>query len=147
MSKETLDKTIDQEHLARDVRQFARQTDWMLPARLLAAKAAKSRGSNIEDSLVDLADGQGILLVTDHEHAPVVVMSIDHYESMLQMKSYYSMLIERFEDSEIAEGINEFEASYKRITSPASRRAVDALFEATEEDLRKAYKPGGTETR
>ena len=45
----------------------------------------------------------------------------------------------RKSDTEFSEDYDE--EHFRRITSPESRRAADALFRATDEDLRRSYKP------
>ena len=47
----------------------------------------------------------------------------------------------------VAEGASDYAAQVERVKSPQNRKAVETLFSATPDDLRKAYKPGGTETR
>lgn len=76
-----------------------------------------------------------------------VVMSIEHYEEVVRMKVLYAELIEQLKVKEIAEETDEYEALYRRITSPQSREAADGLFVATSDSLRKTYQPGGTEAR
>ncbi len=76
-----------------------------------------------------------------------VVMSVDHYEEVIRMKALCAELIEQVKEKEIAEETDEYEALYRRITSPQSRKAADELFTATADSLRKTYQPGGTESR
>ena len=79
------------------------------------------------------------------ERGKTVVMSANHYEKILLLRSLCEKLVKQLR---IDNEIREYEAAlYKRITSPESLRAADALFRATAEDLRRAYKHGKTGTR
>ena len=51
------------------------------------------------------------------------------------------------EDAFAERETDEHEALIRHIRSPESRRAADALFAATPEELSEAYRPGATETR
>lgn len=50
----------------------------------------------------------------------------------------------KYDDMPLKEAI---ELLYQQVTSPASRSAADALFEATSEQLKQSYRPGATETK
>ena len=132
----------------RQGRQLVRKLAWLLPADSLAGKGSKEFGRSIETTLTDVTNrGSGILRLQLRRRDAAVVMSIDHYEEVLRMKSLCEKLIERVTENEVANEANEYEASYRRITSPESLRAADALFAATDEDLRRTYRPGKTETK
>ena len=124
-------------------RQLVRKLAWLLPAGSLAGKGSKEFGRSIETTLTDVTKrGSGILRLQLRRRDAAVVMSIDHYEEILRMKSICEELVEQAAESRVADEIDEYEASYRRITSPESLRAADALFTATAEDFRRAYKAG-----
>jgi hypothetical protein len=62
------------------------------------------------------------------------------------MKALCAELVDQVKEKEIARATDKYEALYERITAPESRRAADALFAVTSEELRQTYTPGKTET-
>lgn len=74
-----------------------------------------------------------------------MVMSLKQYDELLEMKQLCEQLLEEQTEKVIEQGANDFDALYERFTSSDSSHAVDSLFEASAEQLREAYRPGGTE--
>lgn len=132
--------------LVAQARQLMRDLGWLAPTETLSSKGGKDFGRQIEASLTELAQGEGILRLQLRKRDAAVVISVRQYEEMLRMKSMYAALVDRVKEKEIAREADDYEALYKRITSPQSRRAADALFSAGTGDLRAGYRPGDTES-
>lgn len=116
------------------------------PLAQLATSPSSKFGRNIEQQLLSLTKDDQILALQLRKRNSAVVMSMEHYESI--QKTLDSL--RRLADLEAARLIEqtgeEYDNLYSRLTSAQSRRAADALFDASAEDLRDSYRPGGTET-
>jgi PHD/YefM family antitoxin component YafN of YafNO toxin-antitoxin module len=133
--------------LVQHAKSLILKLNWLSPTSSLISKGGRDFGRQIEASIKEITQKQGIMRIQLRKRDAAVVMSVDHYEEMLSMKKLYSELIERVKEKEIAHEADEFEALYRRIASPESRASADALFSASTEDLNKAYQPGKTETQ
>ena len=131
--------------LVRHAKRLIQSLSWLSTTSTLASKGGKDFGRRIEASLTEIAQGSGIMRLQLRNRDAAVVMSVSHYEEMLRMKSLYVELIDRVKETKIAEEANEYEALYRRITSPESRRAADDLFSASADSLRSTFQPGKTE--
>ncbi|MBK6740516.1 MAG: hypothetical protein IPG64_23090 [Haliea sp.] len=131
--------------LVRHAKRLIQSLSWLSTTSTLASKGGKDFGRRIEASLTEIAQGSGIMRLQLRNRDAAVVMSVSHYEEMLRMKSLYVELIDRVKETEIAEEADEYEALYRRITSPESRRAADDLFSASADSLRSTFQPGKTE--
>lgn len=130
--------------LIRHAKRLIQNLGWLSTTSTLASKGGKDFGRRIEASLTEITQGSGIMRLQLRNRDAAVVMSVGHYEEMLRMKSLYIALIERVKETEIAEEADEYEALYRRITSPESRQAADGLFSATSDSLRSTFQPGKT---
>jgi|TARA_R110000868_G_scaffold130701_6_gene340523 hypothetical protein len=119
---------------------------WLTPAATLSSKGGRDFGRQIEASLAQISEGEGVLRLQIRKRDAAVVVSVDHYEEMVRMKALCAELVDQVKEKEIARATDKYEALYERITAPASRRAADALFAVTGEELRQTYAPGKTET-
>jgi hypothetical protein len=137
----------DRKGLVRHAKRLIKNLGWLSPTASLVSKGGKDFGRRIEASLTEITQGRGVMRLQLRKRDAAVVMSVEHYEEVVRMKVLYAELIEQVKVKEIEEETDEFEALYRRITSPQSRKAADGLFVATSDSLRKTYKPGGTETR
>lgn len=126
-------------------RRLLQSLSWLAPAAMLNSKGGRDFGRQIEDSIAEINEGKGVLRLQIRRRDAAVVVSVDHYEEMVRMKALCAELVDRVKEKEIAGAANKYEALYQRITSPNSRRAADALFSVTGEELRESYKPGKTE--
>lgn len=126
-------------------RRLLQSLSWLAPAAMLKSKGGRDFGRQIEDSIAEINEGKGVLRLQIRRRDAAVVVSVDHYEEMVRMKALCAELVDRVKEKEIAGAANKYEALYQRITSPNSRRAADALFSVTGEELRESYKPGKTE--
>lgn len=131
--------------LVRHAIRLIQSLSWLSTTSTLASKGGKDFGRRIEASLTEIAQGSGIMRLQLRNRDAAVVMSVSHYEEMLRMKSLYVELIDRVKETEIAEEADEYEALYRRIASPESRRAADDLFSASADSLRSTFQPGKTE--
>ncbi|MBK6510967.1 MAG: hypothetical protein IPG06_17015 [Haliea sp.] len=131
--------------LVRHAKRLIQSLSWLSTTSTLASKGGKDFGRRIEASLTEIAQGSGIMRLQLRNRDAAVVMSVSHYEEMLRMKSLCVELIDRVKETEIAEEADEYEALYRRITSPESRRAADDLFSASADSLRSTFQPGKTE--
>tara|TARA_B100001540_G_scaffold123830_1_gene110389 strand:+ start:1689 stop:2141 length:453 start_codon:yes stop_codon:yes gene_type:complete len=128
-------------------RQLMRNLSWLTPAAGLSSKGGRDFGRQIEASLAEISEGEGVMRLQIRKRDAAVVVSVDHYEEMVRMKELCAELVDRVKEREIARAADKYEALYQRITAPASRQAADALFSVTGEELRQTYKPGKTETQ
>ncbi len=118
---------------------------WVSPLVTLRSKGGSDFGRNIETVLTELPGAQGIMRIQLHRKDAAVVMTVGHYEKMVEMKVLYESLIEQVKDKKLAESSSEFDKLYSQLTSVESLKAADSLFTATADDLRGTYKPGRTE--
>lgn len=137
----------DRKGLVRHAKRLIKNLGWLSPTASLVSKGGKDFGRRIEASLTEITQGRGVMRLQLRKRDAAVVMSVDHYEEVVRMKVLYAELIEQVKVKEIAEETDEYEALYRRITSPQSRKAADELFAATSDSLRKTYQPGGTEAQ
>lgn len=135
---------VGQKGLVRQAKRLMQNLRWLRPAALLASRGGREFGRNIETSLRDVRAGEVIRLQLRRNDA-AVVMSLDHYEEIMLMKSVYAEMVSRVQEQDIAAAADDYEALFRRITSARSRKAADDLFVATSEDLRRTYRPGETE--
>jgi len=119
---------------------------WLSPPSSLRSSGGRDFGRAIEYSLTEISKGE-VKRLQLRKRDTAVVMSVDHYAEILQMKEMYSKLIERIQQQEITQATDEFEQLYQRITSPESRRAADDLFTATTDSLNANFEPGTTERK
>jgi hypothetical protein len=141
------DDVSDHEGLVRHAKRLIKKLGWLSPTASLGSKGGKEFGRRIEASLTEITQGRGVMRLQLRKRDAAVVMSVDHYEEVVRMKVLYAELIEQVKVKEIADGTDDYEALYRRITSPQSRNAADGLFAATSDGLRKTYQPGETEVQ
>lgn len=134
-------------NLVAQARQLMRNLTWLTPAAALSSKGGRDFGRQIEASLAEISEGEGVMRLQIRKRDAAVVVSVDHYEEMVRMKALCAELVDRVKEKEIARAADKYEALYQRITAPESRRVADALFSVTGEELRQTYKPGKTETQ
>lgn len=132
--------------LVAQARRLMQRLAWLTPAAALNSKGGRDFGRQIEASLAAISEGEGVLRLQLRKRDAAVVVSVDHYEEMVRMKALCAQLVDQMKEQEIARASDKYETLYQRISSPASRRAADALFSATGEELRQSYRPGKTES-
>jgi hypothetical protein len=131
--------------LVRNALRVIKALRWLSPTDSLVSTGSRDFGRSIESNLTLVAQGS-VMRLQLRKRDTAVVMSVKHYEEMLQVKSLYAQLVERVKDIDIAEETSEYEDLYQRISSSQSRKAADSLFGASGVDLRKTFKPGKTES-
>ncbi len=132
--------------LVAQARRLMQSLHWLAPAATLSSKGGRDFGRQIEASLAEIGDGEGVLRLQLRKRDAAVVVSMDHYEAMVRMKALCAQLADQMKEQDIARASDKYEALYQSISSPASRRAADALFSATGEELRQSHRPGKTES-
>jgi hypothetical protein len=125
---------------------FLKSLVWLSPTESLIFSGSKDFGRSIEKNLNELSSKDGVMRLQLRNRDAAVVMSIAHYEEMIQMKEISAELIERVKDKEIQKATDDYEELYLSISSQKASKAGDMLFSATADDLRKSYQPGRTET-
>jgi hypothetical protein len=118
---------------------------WLSPSPSLDQVTSSEFGRNIERALNDLSKHNGIINLVLRRKTTAVVISIQHYEQLLEMKEVYAKLIEIESERTVSDAIDDFRSLYGRITSQESAKASDLLFSAGSEELSKSYRPGATE--
>lgn len=118
----------------------------LFPTNLLDYEPSSKFGRNIEKELNNLNEHNGVMMLRLRKQDTAVVMSVEHYETILQMKETCAQLLAAERDSIITKATDDYEALYSRITSQKTRRAADTLFSASAENLSESYQPGKTET-
>ncbi len=118
----------------------------LFPTNLLDYEPSAKFGRNIEKELNNLNEHNGVMMLKLRKQDTAVVMSVEHYETILQMKETCAQLIAMERDSLIAKATDDYEALYSRITSQQTRKAADMLFSASAQSLSETYQPGKTET-
>jgi hypothetical protein len=119
---------------------------WLSPTASLDDTTSTEFGRNIERQLSSLILDQKVTLLKLRRRDTAVVMSIDHYKEVLEMKETLTQLLKTESRRVISDAANDFEALYSRIISPSSSKAASELFAVNSESLRENYQPGNTET-
>ena len=113
---------------------------WLTPVRSLVSKRSGDFGRQIETSLNQLAESEQIMKLQLRRADKAVVISVEQYQAILDMKQHYEALIEKLRVLELAQAGSEYDLLFQRIASPASRQAADSLFELSEDQLNRAHK-------
>lgn len=129
-----------------NARGLMKRISWLSPASSLDKATSSKFGRNIERSLNELPKHNGVINLVLRKRTKAVVMSIQHYEQLLEMKESYSKLLEIESERTVSNALDDFNNLYSRITSPTSASAADSLFSASAEDLKKSFRPGETES-
>jgi len=118
---------------------------WLKDANVLDCEGGKAFGRSIEKSVQDLAFHQGVMKLRVRRKDSAVVMSIDHYQELVELKELCDQLLTQGVAATLGQATNDFDRLLNELTSPASRSAADAIFTASADDLRESYSPGQTE--
>jgi len=133
-------------HRVKDATTLLQRLNWLAPLRKLAVTNGSAFGRQIEQNLRDIKDQSGIISIKLRHQPAAVVMSIEHYEELLQMKEACALLIKAQRRQELETLGNEFDRLYQLMQRPEHRVATEALFGASVDDLNATYRPGKTET-
>lgn len=137
---------IGEEALLLKAKSLFKRLRWLSPPSKLSSATSSSFGRNIEKALNGLDKGKGLMMLKLRRQDTAVVMSLERYKEMLQMKEACAQLLEAEAHNTISQAANDYDSLYQRISSPASRQAADALFAVGAEELRTTYGPGRTES-
>lgn len=113
---------------------------WLTPLNSLLPRRSGEFGRQIEVSLNQLAESQQIMKLQLRKTDKAVVIGVDQYQAILDMKQHYAELLEKVRELELDREADEYDRLFQRIASPESRQAADALFASSDEDLNNAYK-------
>jgi hypothetical protein len=142
------DNSLDIKRLIRRASaEMNKLSKWLTPISTLDSEKCSAFGRNIERKLNALDNHKGVMKLELRKHDTAVVISIEHYKAILEMKETFSQLLATERDNIIAEAAGDYEALYRHITSPQSRKAADALFSANSDDLKETFRPGKTESK
>lgn len=148
MIDNTLDNTTKLKPTINAAKRLLKRINWLSDPRKLESRGGREFGRSIESNITThISRGKGILRIQLRKQDAAVVMSMAHYEELVDLKEIYSSLLEDIKSRDISKESDEFEALYSRIASPVSIKASDSLFSATADDLRESYEPGKTETK
>ena len=113
---------------------------WLSPVGSLVSKRSGDFGRQIETSLNQLAESEQIMKLQLRKTDKAVVIGVDQYQAILDMKKHYEALVEKVRILELEQAGSEYDQLFQRIASPASRQAADTLFELSEDQLNRAHK-------
>jgi len=113
---------------------------YLTPLTSLLSKRSGEFGRQIEVSLNQLAESQQIMKLQLRKSDKAVVIGVDQYQAILDMKQHYAQLVEKVRELELAQEAGEYDRLFQRIASSASRQAADGLFESSQDELNSAYK-------
>lgn len=133
------------ERLIRGGKSFVLSMRWLSSIDTLTKMRSSAFGRQIEKELGNLIAKNTVVTLQLHRRDAAVVMPVAQYEQLLQLKEAYTQLLESKADTIIADATRDFDRLYQQIIAPQSRKATDALFAASPEELRSTYRPGQTE--
>ena len=113
---------------------------WLTPLTSLLPRRSGEFGRQIEVSLNQLTESQQILKLQLRKSDKAVVIAVDQYQAILDMKQRYAELVEKVRELEVKQAGGEYDLLLQHIASPESRQAADALFTSTDEQLNNAHK-------
>jgi len=113
---------------------------WLVPITSLFTKRSVEFGRQIETSLNQLTESHRIIKLQLRRSDKAVVLGIDEYQSILDMKQHYEQLLDRVRELELVQAGNQYDRLFQQITSPESRQAADTLFELSDDALNQNYK-------
>lgn len=113
---------------------------WLAPISSLLPRRSAEFGRAIEASLNQLAETHRVMKLQLRKSDKAVVIGVDQYQAILDMKQHYEQLVEKVRELELAQAGNEYDRLFQRIASPESRQAADTLFELSDDTLNHQYK-------
>ena len=123
-----------------------KKLDWLSPTDSLIRISASDLGRGMEPNLNLVAQGSAVRLQVLNNDMAIVVISMERYEEILEMKELFVQLVEHIKDTELAGQTAQYEGLNPRISSAQVREAVERFADLSDEDLSKAYRPGKTES-
>jgi hypothetical protein len=126
-------------------RAILKTVGWMSPLSKLPHMASSAFGRNIESSLTAMLKKNEVLCLQLHQKDAAVVISVDHYNEIILLKTQYEKLVNHIQEKQLMDAGREYDQLYAQLTSAKSQEAADGLFAASADDLCRTYKPGKTE--
>lgn len=114
--------------------------NWLRPVNSLSTKLSVEFGRQIENSLNQLTQSQHVIKLKLRQSDKAVVLGIEEYQSILDMKQHLEELIGRVRELEISQAGSQYDLLFQQIRSPESRQAADTLFEMSDEALNQNFK-------
>lgn len=134
------DTTIPDNTLVNQALKDLASLKWLTPLTSLLPRRSGEFGRQIEVSLNQLTESQQILKLQLRKSDKAVVIAVDQYQAILDMKQRYAELVEKVRELEVKQAAGEYDSLLQHIASPESRQAADALFASTDEQLNNAHK-------
>lgn len=145
MAAESLIKPSEADSLVERAKGVARRAAWLSPLNVMNSVASTVFGRRIEEHLRDLEHREGVIKLQLRRRDTAVVMNIEHYQELLQIKAMMDELVAQGMDASLEQASAEYDTLYAQITAPPSRTAADALFAVESPNLAQSYQPGKTE--
>ena len=131
--------TADNTRVNQAIKDLA-SLQWLAPLTSLLSRRSGEFGRQIEISLNQLTESQQILKLQLRKSDKAVVIGVDQYQAILDMKQNYAELVEKLRELEVKQAAGEYDLLFQRIASPTSQQAADALFASSDEELNNAHK-------
>ncbi|HFD32211.1 MAG TPA: hypothetical protein ENJ28_05830 [Gammaproteobacteria bacterium] len=114
--------------------------DWLIPVNSLSTKRSVEFGRQIENSLNQLTESQHIIKLRLRQSDKAVVLGLEEYQSILNMKQHLKQLVDRVRELELSQAGSQYDQLFQQITSPESRQASDTIFEMPDDALNQSLK-------
>lgn len=137
---------LDSRHLTASVTTLLQRLEWLSPPDTLPDVSGAAFGRHIAQHLRDLKDQRNAVSIKLWQQPMAVVMGIDQYEELLQMKEACNALLRAQRRQDLEALGDEFARLYQIMQRPEHKVATDALFAASADDLNATFRPGDTET-
>lgn len=112
----------------------------LVPVDSLLTKRSVEFGRQIENSLNQLTESQHVIKLKLRQSDKAVVLGLEEYQSILDMKQHFKQLVDRVRELELSQAGNQYDQLFQQITSPESRQAADTLFELPDDALNQSFK-------
>lgn len=133
-------KTRERDSLVSQALNDIAALNWLVPVKSLLAKRSVEFGRQIETSLNQLTESQHVMKLRLRKSDKAVVLGIEEYQSILDMKQHYERLIDVVRELELAQAGDQYDQLFRQMTSPQSRQAADTLFELSDDALNQNFK-------
>lgn len=114
--------------------------NFLLPVNALSTKASVEFGRQIENSLNQLTESQHVIKLKLRQSDKAVVLGLEEYKSILDMKQHLEQLVSRVRELELSQAGNQYEQLFQQITSSESSQAANALFDLPNDALNQNFK-------
>jgi hypothetical protein len=106
-------------------------------------------GRSVEKSIAELVRDKSHYILNVRQKNRAVVLAIDEYEALLNLRSMTEELTERYKALKLRTDGDKFDQMFAAMQTPESKQSVDDFFTMDEADLglADAYKAGETENK